>query len=71
MKGLFSLLATLAALGYGSSLFSAQQRGALCGPRFDLAQDNQARQAQDDVGRPRAIADRLRAQQRLLAPPCE
>jgi hypothetical protein len=71
MKGLLSLLTTLAALGYGSSLLSAQQRGTLCGPRFDLTQDSQARQAPADIGRPQAIAERLRARQRLLAPPCE
>ncbi|MBV8188591.1 MAG: hypothetical protein JO339_15225 [Alphaproteobacteria bacterium] len=71
MKGLLSLLFTVVALGYGSSLLSAQQGGTLCGRRFDLTQDQRARQALDDIGRGQAIAERLRAQQRLLAPPCE
>jgi hypothetical protein len=71
MKGLLSLLIALAALGYGYALLQAHYGAVPCGPMFDLAQEPGARWSRDDVGRPQAIADGLRARQRPFAPPCD
>jgi hypothetical protein len=70
MKAPLALLAALVALGCGSALIGGQRLDALCGPRFDLAQDTAARRAyhdpgQDtgyDTGHPPALAEYLRNQ---------
>jgi hypothetical protein len=66
MKGPLSLLTTVVALGYGSALIDTPQIGSLCGPRFDLTLDPAARRAYHDIERPQALAEHVRAQQRLL-----
>jgi hypothetical protein len=71
MKGWLSLLIALAVLGYGCTLISTQRGIAPCGLMFDLTQQSGARWERDDVGRPQAIVEALRAQQRLLAAPCD